>query len=272
MNIGQNNTLTVSRLVDFGLYLVDDHGSEVLLPTRYVTGTPQPGDAMDVFVYTDSEDRPIATTEHPRATVGEVAFLRVVDVNRIGAFLDWGLAKDLFVPFSEQLSKMKPGGLYPVYIYLDHASGRVTASAKLNKYIGNKIPQYHQGQQVKALILQNTDIGYKTIVDNLYFGMIYGSDLYKPITPGDTITAYVSKVRTDGKIDLTLSNRNEVESIAKLIADYINTDTIHSSPIDDSASPEWIKQQFGCSKRIYKQALGALYKSGRLSKPTTPKH
>ena len=265
MNIGQYNTLRVNRFVDFGLYLVDDEGNEVLLPARYVDNQHVVGDEMNVFVYTDSEDRPVATTEHPFAKVGEVAFLQVVEVSRIGAFLDWGLPKDLLVPFKEQRATMKRGGVYPVYAYLDHASGRVTASAKIEKFLGNTLPQYKCGQAVQALILQHTEIGYKAVVDNLFMGMIYDSAIFGSVTIGQTLTAYVNHVRPDGKIDLTLSNRNEVAGLADRIFHYATTSgsTCH---IDDNMSPEAIRKLFGCSKRMFKQALGALYKDGRLSK------
>ncbi|MDE7472675.1 MAG: GntR family transcriptional regulator [Muribaculaceae bacterium] len=265
MKIGQYNRLTVKRFVDFGLYLIDDEGNEVLLPARYIDGDPVVGDQIDVFVYTDSEDRPVATTDHPYATVGEVAFLQVAEVSRIGAFLDWGLPKDLLVPFKEQRATMRRGGLYPVYVYLDHASGRVVGSAKIEKFLGNTLPRYKCGQAVKALVLQHTEIGYKAVVDNMFMGMIYDSAVYSPLTIGQTVTAYIGRVRPDGKIDLTLSSRNEIDPIADRIMEYVASPE-RSLPVDDNMSPEAVKELFGCSKRLYKQALGALYKSGRLSK------
>lgn len=265
MKIGQYNRLTVKRFVDFGLYLTDDEGNEVLLPARYIDGDPVVGDEMEVFVYTDSEDRPVATTEHPYATVGEVAFLQVAEVSRIGAFLDWGLPKDLLVPFKEQRATMRRGGVYPVYIYLDHASGRIVGSAKLEKFLGNALPRYKCGQAVNALVLQHTEIGYKAVVDNMFMGMIYDSAVYTPLTIGQTVTAYISRVRPDGKIDLTLSSRNEIDHIAERIMEYVSSPE-RAIPVDDNMAPETVKDLFGCSKRLYKQALGALYKSGRLSK------
>lgn len=266
MNIGQYNTLMVSRFVDFGLYLADGQGNEVLLPTRYITGDPVVGDEMEVFVYTDGEDRPIAITERPLATVGEVAFLQVVDVTPVGAFLRWGIPKDLLCPFREQRYAMKPGGMYPVYVYLDHASGRVAVSSKLGKFLGNTMPQYRRGDKVKALILEHTDVGYKVVVDNLFMGMVYDTQLYSRLEVGSTIDAYVSKVRDDNKIDLTVSNstRDEVEMLADRVAEYAATHP--GCVLDDSLSPDSVKRLFSCSKRVYKQALGHLYKTGRLVK------
>lgn len=266
MNIGQYNKLTVTRFVDFGLYLSDEQGNEVLLPARYIDGDPVVGDELEVFVYTDSEDRPVATTDRPYAVVGQVAFLQVAEVSRIGAFLDWGLPKDLLVPFREQRATMKRGGVYPVYVYLDNASGRVVASAKLEKFLGNTYPRYRRGDRVEALVLGHTDVGYKVVVDNLFTGMIYDSSVYAPLTVGQSTTAYVNKVRPDNKIDLTISNssRDEVGAIADAVMAHVQANG--ADGIDDSLSPDRVKELFSCSKRVYKQALGLLYKSGRLVK------
>lgn len=270
MKIGEYNDLKIARIVDFGLYLADEDGNEVLLPARYVTESPVVGDPMKVFVYRDSEDRPVATTEHPYATVGEVAFLQVADVSRIGAFLDWGLiAKELLVPFREQRSTMKRGGVYPVYVYLDHASGRVVASAKLEKYLGNTIPSYRRGDKVNVLVLQHVDeVGYKVVVDNLYFGMIYESKLYETLVVGQSMTAYVDKVRDDGKIDVTISHgtRDDVARLAQRIYDFTTSPSAAGVLLHDDLDPGTVKDLFGCSKRMFKQALGMLYKDGRLSK------
>lgn len=268
MKIGEYNTLRVSRIVDFGLYLADADGAEVLLPARYITEVPEVDDEMRVFVYKDSENRPVATTEKPYATVGQVAFLQVSETDRVGAFLDWGLiAKDLLVPFREQRATMKRGGVYPVYVYLDHASGRVVASAKIEKFLGNTIPRYRRGDKVEALILQHVDeLGYKVVVDNLFYGMIYDNRLYDPLVVGQSITAYVDKVRPDGKIDLTVSHgtRDDVARLATRILDYLRDPV--AVKLDDTLPPETVKELFGCSKKLYKQALGMLYKDGRLTK------
>lgn len=265
VEIGKYNRLTVKKLVDFGLYLDGGNGVEILLPARYIDSPLQPGDEMDVFIYTDSDDRLIATTEHPYAQVGEFAFLQVVQVNRIGAFLDWGLAKDLLVPFREQKSSMRQGGIYPVYLYLDDASKRVVASAKIEKYIGNTVPRYKRGAEVKALVLQHAEQGFKVVVDNLYSGMLYHNELFREVTVGEEMTAYVKQVREDGKIDLTLSDRCEerVGTLSERIYDRIAANGGRLS-VTDKSSPEEIKALFQCSKKDFKKAVGHLYKERRI--------
>ena len=261
MQLGRYNTLEVRRIVDFGAYLADDEGNEVLLPSRYLTEVPKIGAKMDVFVYTDSEDRPVATTERPFAQVGEVAFLQVAEVNRIGAFLDWGLMKDLLVPYREQKYDMKQGGVYPVYLFVDDASGRVTATAKIEKYLGNVFPTYRKGDKVKALILQHTERGYKAVVDNLHYGMIYHNELYRDVAIGNELEAYVKQVRDDGKIDLTL-NDYVTERIPELAHNILGRIRANGGYIQvtDRSTPEEIKQLFHCSKKDFKKAVGALYK------------
>lgn len=266
IKIGQDNRLTVAREVDFGVYLADDEGNEVLMPARYVGEDLQVGDTVDVFVYTDSEDRPVATTDVPFAKVGEFAFLQVTAVNRIGAFLDWGLPKDLLVPFAEQKSKMMQGGIYPVYVYLDHESGRVVASAKLEKHLGNVYPDYKAGQEVECLVVQHTLIGYKVIVDNLHWGMVYHNEIFTPLEIEQTVKAYVKSVRDDGKIDLTLSGSTgkRVHGLADRILEYIKESGGHIA-LNDKSSPDDIKAAFQCSKKDFKKAVGALYKERKIT-------
>lgn len=266
IEIGKDNRLKVAREVDFGVYLADDEGNEVLMPARYVSEDVRVGDTVDVFVYTDSEDRPVATTEVPYAKVGEFAFLQVTAVNRIGAFLDWGLPKDLLVPFSEQNAKMMQGGVYPVYVYLDHESRRVVASARLEKHLGNVYPDYKPGQEVECLVIQHTPIGYKVIVDNFHWGMIYHNEIFSPIEVEETVRAYVKNVRPDGKIDLTLSSSTgrRVHNLADRIIERVR-DAGGSMPMSDKSSPEEIKAEFQCSKKDFKKALGALYKDRRIT-------
>lgn len=265
IKIGNYNTLRISRFVDFGAYLTDDDNNEVLLPVRYVPDDATVGDELEVFVYTDSEDRPVAVTDHPFATVGEFAFLQVAQVNKYGAFLDWGVPKHLLVPFSEQRLRMEEGGIYPVYIYLDDITKRVVASGKLEKFLGNVIPDYRPGQEVKALVWKHTDIGYKVIVDNLFQGMIYDNEVYSPLEIQETITAYVKTVRDDGKIDLTVVDRaaKRVADLTGLIIDRIKRDGGRMT-ITDSSSPEEIKQAFHCSKKDFKKAVGKLYKEHKI--------
>ena len=209
VKIGRYNKLRVVKNVDFGAYLDGGDGVEILLPARYIDAPLHPDDEIDIFIYKDNEGRLIATTEHPYVQVGEFAFLQVNDVNRMGAFLDWGLMKQLLVPFSEQTVKLSRGMVIPVYVYLDDASQRVVASAKLDHFLGNTIPDYAIGSPVKALVYKRTDVGYKAIVDDKHHGMFYESDLYKPLEIGEAVTAYVKRVREDGKIDLLLHGAHD---------------------------------------------------------------
>ncbi len=266
IKLGQYNKLTISRFVDFGAYLTDGEGNEVLLPARYVDPDSTVGDEVEVFVYNDSEERPVAVTDKPFAQVGEFAFLQVADVNKYGAFLDWGVPKHILVPFSEQRVRMKQGGIYPVYIYLDHATNRIVASAKLEKFLGNLIPDYKQGQEVKALVWQHTDLGYKVIVDNLFQGMIYENEVYSTLEIEQTITAYVKNVREDGKLDLILSGRTDkrITELSEQIINRLNKEGGRIM-ITDSSTPEEIKSVFHCSKKDYKKAIGKLYKEHRIT-------
>lgn len=272
---GNYNTLRIERFVEFGAYLVDPTVSpkkpqdkeirEVLLPRRYLSDEMVVGDTLKVFVYTDSEDRPVATTEKPYATVGQFAFLQAAQVNRVGAFLDWGLQKNLLVPFKEQKVKMFPGGIYLVYVYLDQTTGRVVASARIEKFLGNVLPEYVRDEKVSALVIAHPQIGYKVIVDNLHFGMIYANEIYRPLEIGQTIEAYVKNVRReDGRIDLTLTSPGtlgRVEKIATQIIEALEAGKMH---LTDQSSPEAIRDTFQCSKKDFKKAIGNLYRQHRI--------
>lgn len=266
IHIGKYNELKVSREVDFGMYLTDDDGNEVLIPAKYVPEGTAEGDTLRVFVYTDSEDRPVATTEVPFATVGECAYLQVRDVNEVGAFLDWGVTKDILVPFSEQRARMKRGGIYLVYVYLDHATMRPVATAKVDKYIGNAAADYRSGAAVDALVVEHTEIGYRTIVDNKFWGMIYENELFRPLELEQTVKAYVKTVRSDGKIDLTLSDRTDrrIHELAERILKTLAT-TKGSLALHDHSAPEVIQSLFSCSKKDFKKAIGRLYREGRIT-------
>lgn len=265
INIGKYNRLRVARFVDFGAYLSDDSNNEVLLPARYVPADAAVGDEIEVFVYNDSEERPVAVTEHPFACVGEFAFLQVAQVNKFGAFLDWGVPKHILVPFAEQRVRMEEGGIYPVYVYLDHITKRVVASAKLEKFLGNVMPEYHPGDKVSALVWQHTPRGYKVIVDNLFQGMIYDNEVYAPLEIEQTVTAYVKNVRDDNKIDLTLGDKavNRVAGLADEIIDHLSRNG-GSMTLTDSSTPEDIKEAFRCSKKDFKKAIGKLYKDHKI--------
>ena len=266
LEIGKYNTLSVAREVDFGYYLATDDGREILLPRKYAPENTAIGDEIKVFVYTDSDDRLIATTETPYATVGEFAYLQVSDVNSTGAVLDWGItAKDLLVPFSQQKARMNRGGIYLVYVYLDDASKRVAASARIERYLDNALPEYRHGQAVEALVIEHTPIGYKVIVDNRHRGMIYENEIYRPLELEQTIKAFVKSVRPDGKIDLTLadSTGRRVMGLSNRILEALRRagGELH---ITDRSTPDKIKETFACSKKDFKKALGHLYKEGKI--------
>lgn len=265
LKIGNYNTLEVVKLVDFGVYLDGGNGLEILLPTRYIDKPLHIGDKIEVFIYTDSEDRLIATTLRPLATVGEFAFLRVQQVNKIGAFVDCGLAKDILVPFREQKMRMIQGRNYLVYLYLDDASKRIAASSKIEKFLNNIYPEYKKGQPVQALVYRKNEIGYNVIVNNLHSGMIYDNEIFANINIGDYVTAYVKNVRDDGKIDLTLSDQieNRIDALSERILKYMMINN-GSLGVNDNSSPEEIKATFGCSKKDFKKAIGNLYKARKI--------
>lgn len=265
IKIGKTNNLKVVKKVDFGLYLDGGESGEILLPKRYVDELMEVGDELDVFIYCDSEDRLVATTEKPLIEVGEFGLLKAVEVNRVGAFMEWGLQKDLLVPFREQSQEIRVGGSYVVYAFLDNATKRIVGSTKLNKYVGNRIPRYSEGDTVDILAVHKTDLGYKVIVDNLFWGMIYNNDLFDPLSPGDRIPAYVKTVREDGKIDVTLRERGgeRVFQLANRIMGYLR-DAGGEMALSDSSSPDEIKAVFQCSKKDFKKALGYLYKKGKI--------
>ncbi|MBO5456249.1 MAG: GntR family transcriptional regulator [Muribaculaceae bacterium] len=262
IRIGKYNTLKVVKLVDFGVYLDGGEGQEILLPAKYIESPLNPGDEIKVFIYRDSEERLIATTEHPYAEVGEFAFLQVSAVNRVGAFLDWGLTKQLLVPFSEQKVRLREGMVCLVYVYLDDVTKRIVASAKIEKFLGNKYPHYKVGDKVQALIYKHTELGYKAIVDNLFHGMIYDSDLYAPLVVEEMITAYIKNVREDGKLDLLVNGAHDgrVENLAGKILGRLKEEPDGFLPLGDSSSPEAIRETFSCSKKDFKKAIGLLYK------------
>lgn len=265
IKIGKTNNLKVVKKVDFGLYLDGGESGEILLPKRYVDDSMNVGDELSVFIYCDSEDRLVAATEKPLIEVGEFGLLKAVEVNRVGAFMEWGLQKDLLVPFREQSQEIRVGGSYVVYAFLDNATKRIVGSTKLNKYVGNRIPRYSEGDTVDILAVHKTDLGYKVIVDNLFWGMIYNNDLFDPLSPGDRIPAYVKTIRDDGKIDVTLRERGgeRVFQLANRIMGYLH-DAGGEMTLSDSSSPDEIKAVFQCSKKDFKKALGYLYKKGKI--------
>lgn len=265
VEIGKYNNLKVVKIVEFGVYLDGGNNVEILLPKRYITSPLQVNDTIAVFIYTDSEDRLIATTEKPRICVGEFGLLTVKQTTKIGAFMDWGLSKDLLVPFREQRTKMVDGQDYIVYAYLDNNTKRIVASSKIEKYIGNTIPKYDRGEPVDVLVCQLTEIGYKVIVNNLHYGMIYHNENFKEIKIGEKIEAYVKGVREDGKIDITLSDKavNRIGVLSEQIYDWL-LENGGKTDVCDKSDPGRIKQIFACSKKDFKKAIGLLYKEQRI--------
>ena len=261
LNIGKFNTLKVLKIVDFGKYLDGGNGISILLPVRYISKAVNIGDELDVFIYTDSEDRLIATTETPLTQVGKFSYLDVKSVNKVGAFLDWGLMKDLLVPFSEQRFRMKQGGRYLVYTYLDDTTKRVVASSKIEKFLGNTIPLYTKGTKVHCLIYDENDIGYKIIVENLHKGIIYKNQVYQNLEIGDEIDGFVKQIRDDNKIDVTINDIavNRIDELAKRFHNFISING-GSTSLGDKSSPEEIKAIMSCSKKDLKKAIGLLYK------------
>jgi predicted RNA-binding protein (virulence factor B family) len=215
----------------------------------------------DVFVYSDSEDRLVATTENPFVKVGEFAFLKVVSVSKFGAFLDWGLPKDLLVPFREQKADMVEGRSYLVYVFVDMLTKRIAASAKIDKYLDNTPPEYEHGDEVQLLITEETDLGFKAVVNNEHWGMLYKNQLYQQLSPGQRITAYINKVRDDDKIDLLLEKPGyeKVDAISQKILDEL-TASRGFMAVTDKTSPDMINAMFGISKKNFKKAIGSLYK------------
>ncbi len=261
MDLGRLNTLEVVKEVDFGLYLDGgDHG-EILLPSRYVPENAQVGDRLEVFIYLDMDERLVATTLTPRAQVGEFAYLEVAWVNEYGAFLDWGLMKDLFVPFREQKMKMVKGKKYVVYIYIDQESFRIVASAKVDRYLSKEPAPYSPGQEVEALVWQKTDLGFKVIVENAYPGMLFKNELFGEVTTGIRLKAFVKQVREDGKLDIGLqkSGFEKVEDFSAVLLRYLEAAGGGTS-LGDKSPAEDIYETFGVSKKTFKRAVSDLYK------------
>lgn len=265
ISIGKYNTLRIERFAPPGLYLEDEEGEEVLLPNRWITEDMKVDDELEVFIYKDSEDRIIATTEKPYILRDEFGYLEVKQVTPIGAFLGWGLDKDLLVPFKEQRAKMREGGRYLVYLYLDVETWRLSASAKIQKYLETEDIELEEGEEVDLLICERTDLGVKVIINNLYQGLLYGNELFKEVRMGDKTTGYVKTIREDGKIDVALEKQGykSVEPNAQKILDILAQNEGYLG-LHDKSDPEKIKYQLGMSKKLFKKAIGSLYKEKRI--------
>lgn len=261
VEIGKYNTLKIVKDLDFGVYLDGGNGQEILLPARYVPKNVKPGDEVEVFIYHDNEGRIIATTARPKATVGEFAFMEVKSLSNAGAFLEWGLMKDLLVPFREQKMPMREGKWYLVYIRIDHVTGRIMASARIEKFLNNAPAQYEHNQEVDLLVADETDLGYKVIVNNLHWGMLYHNEVFRSLEKGERLKGYVKEVREDDKIDLSITplGYGKVEGIAGVILESLKAQGGYLE-VHDKSEPELIYSLFRCSKKAFKQAIGTLYK------------
>ncbi len=261
INIGAYNTLKILRDTDPGLFLGDDENNDVLLPNKYVPEQFEIGDELNVFVYLDHEERPVATTLKPHIKPGEFALLRCNYTNQFGAFLDWNLEKDLFCPFKEQAFKMRKGDWYLVYCYMDEETDRLVASSKTNSFLSNKELSVKQFDEVDLIVSHPSEIGMNVIVNELHLGLIFKDDLFKEISVGDRLKGIVKKVRPDNKLDISLGQigyRN-IEPNAKLILQELE-DNSGFLALTDKSDPEEIKEILQMSKKVFKKALGSLYK------------
>ena len=261
IKIGEYNTLSIFRETDPGLFLVDDEENQVLLPNRYVPEDYKIWDELEVFVYLDNEERLVAVTDKPYIIKGDFALLRCNSVTDHGAFLDWGMVKELFCPFREQAFKMKVGGWYLVYCYLDDETERLVASSKTNRFLDNKELTVEPFEEVDLIVSHPSDIGMNVIINKKHLGLIFNDDIYKDISVGDRLKGHVKKIRPDNKIDVVLEQigyRNiepNAETILKELEDnsgYLN--------LTDKSDPEAIKQSLQMSKKSFKKAVGSLYK------------
>jgi Uncharacterized protein conserved in bacteria len=261
IELGKFNVLEVVKEVDFGVYLDGGEEGEILLPTRYVPEECNIGDFLNVFLYLDNEERLIATTLTPLVQVGEFACLEVSWVNQFGAFLNWGLMKDLFVPFREQKMKMLVGKKYVIHAHIDEDSYRIVASAKVDKYLSKELPAYQPNDEVSILIWQKTDLGFKAIVENKFSGLLYDSEIFQHLQTGMQLKAFVKQVREDGKIDLMLQKPGfeKIDDFSDKLLSYIKENG-GSIQLNDKSPAEDIYDTFQVSKKTFKKAVGDLYK------------
>ncbi len=258
--LGQFNTLKIARRVDFGVFLTDGN-DEVLLPKKNLTPEMEIGTEVDVFIYKDSEDRTIATIQRPLAVVGEFAYLLVKEVNTIGAFLDWGLEKDLLVPFREQDKLLEAGKSYVVYIYVDKLTKRIAASAKINRYSKNEEISLTENEEVEVLIFKKTDLGYGAIINNIYQGLIYKNEVFTELAIGEKKKGWIKTIREDGKIDVRLQKVGfELSDDAQeLIMEALQKNGGFLA-LYDGSDPQLITKTLGISKKTFKKAIGGLFK------------
>jgi len=269
IEIGKYSDLEIVKEVDFGLYLNGGPFGEILLPKQYVDDTMKVGEEVRVFIYTDSEDRIIATTMIPHAAVGDFAYLQAKDLSNYGAFLDWGIHKDLFVPFQEQIHSMTIGDYYLVRVYLDEASDRVAATTKLNRFLENtdEDGDFEEGQEVDIIIAKETPNGYKAIVNETHWGMIYRNEVFKKMEIGSKDKAFIKQVRPDGLIDLAMQKqgyRAQIPEAVQVVLEKLEAND-GFLPLTDKSPPEVIYDNFSMSKKNFKKAVGYLYKNKQIT-------
>ena len=266
VKLGQYNELHVCKLVDFGLYLDGGDGLEILMPKRYMPAEVKEGDVLKVFVYQDAEARLLSTNEHPYATVGQFAHLKINSVNQVGAFADWGTSKELLIPHREQAQKMEEGRRYLIYIYIDEVSGRIAGTSKLDKYLDNVPPTYENNEEVEAIVWKPTPLGYKVIINHSQTGLIYKNQIFREIHIGERLRAWVKGVREDEKIDLSLQPMGYRQMIDPAEATILKALHLHGGfmPLTDRSTPELIAFELQMSKKTFIKAIGALYKQQRI--------
>lgn len=262
ITLGEYNLLRIDRILDQGAYLVDEEENDVLLPNKYMAENAEVDDEVEVFVYNDSEDRLIATNLTPKITLNEFAFLQVKDVNRFGAFLDWGLEKEIMVPFSEQNQRMEVDRWYVVRLLLDEKTNRLVASNKLNKFLETDFISVEVDEEVEVIVIERSDLGYTVIINHVHKGLIFANETFRELNVGETQKAYVKNIREDGKIDISLQKQGyvNVEPNAKRILEMLKENEGFLA-LTDKSQPEDIYSQLHISKKIFKKAIGSLYKS-----------
>lgn len=265
MNIGRINTLKVSRDTPHGLFLVDDNDDDVLLPGKYLKGDEKVGDELEVFIYNDSEDRVVATTETPKIKLDEFAVLKVIDVNKNGVFMDWGLDKDLLVPFKEQNKKMVLGNSYVVKMYLDEETDRLVATAKIKKFLSNETLEIEEKEKVDLIVFNQGDLGFDVMINEKYIGLIYRNEVFSQIRTGDKLIGYVKRIREDGKVDVSLQpdQATHMENSSSVILEALENNG-GSIKLSDKSSPEDIYNTLQISKKAFKKAIGILYKQRKI--------
>ncbi len=265
LEFGKYQELTILRDTEPGLFLGDDEENEVLLPNRYKPDNFEIGETINVFLYLDNEERPVATTDAPFLTLNEFGYLHCSAVNKFGAFMDWGLVKQLFVPFKEQARPMKEGNWYIVYLYLDDKTGRLVGSSKTNKYLNNDHLTISKYDEVDIMITHLTDKGANAIINGKHKGLIYIDDIFEDIRTGDRLKAYVNKIREDNKVDLVLQKQGyrSIEPNANYLLEELKA-AGGFLPIHDKTAPETIKNELGLSKKSFKKAIGSLYKDKQI--------